>query len=394
MSELSDELLSGVQAFLVQRLDHATRLAILEGRESGASLLAVAAEEGWFNLLMPESEGGMGVTPSDLIPGFQALGQNLATSPFFEHMFLPALLVTGLELEPRILERLARVIRGEARLAFADTKVSLDWSLGRVIECRGRLAGEVAMVRFGAAADLLLVMAQDEAGQACLVMIDARAPGVGLTGVPSADPGMEFARLQCDGTRIETHDVIARGEDAERIARTIRAWARISMAAELTGIARRALDLALSYIGQRKQFGKPVASFQSVRHLAASAAQRVIELECFAEMIVQDASSLGDADLETAAMSYKAAAAELARGVVEDAIQMHGGIAFTYEYELQWYYKRCMALRAWYGDETELYRAIGRARLALDEPPTPFRNDTVAVPQGDGIAERRCGKDA
>lgn len=361
MDNAGEDLAAGVRAFLVRHYDTQTRLAILEGRNDGSSLLGMAAAEGWFDLAVPETSGGLGMHSSDLVSSFRAFGEKLVVGPFFEHMVLPGLLMANLQLSPAQLVRFARITRGDARLAWVDPLVSLDWQLGVVEVHNAELSGEVAVVRFAKGSDDLLVVAQNPSGQNMLVMVDARASGVTVADMPSADPGVTIARIHL--VRAELN-VLAQGSDADRILATIRAWARIAVAAELTGIARHTLDLALFYIVERKQFGTPIATFQAVRHLAASATQRVIELECLAEAIASNAIGQDDAKLGLAAMSYKAIAAELARGVVEDSIQMHGGIGFTYEYELQWYYKRALALRAWYGDETELYRAIGRARLA------------------------------
>lgn len=364
MDDSGEELLKGVRAFLARRYDDQTRLAILEGRDNGSSLVAMAAEEGWFYLAVPEVADGMGIDPADLVPSFRAFGEQLLVGPYFEHMVLPALLIAGVALDADQLTRLGRVTRGDARLAFVDPAASLDWQLGAVAIENGELAGSVALVRFARGSTELLVAAQDETGRSQLALVDALAAGVDMTDLPSADPGTTIARIRFDRVAVAKGDILAEGADADRLLVKIRAWTRIAAAAELTGIARRALDLSLSYIVEREQFGKPIATFQAVRHLAASAAQRVVQLECLAEAVALDAPNRSDADLELAAMSYKAAAAELARSVVEDSIQMHGGIGFTYEYELQWHYKRALALRSWYGDETELYSAIGRIRLA------------------------------
>jgi alkylation response protein AidB-like acyl-CoA dehydrogenase len=360
VDNVATALVEGAHAFLKHHWGDAERLSVLEGRTAGESLLSHAASEGWFNLAVPESAGGMGVHQRDLISLFQVFGQRLLVAPMFERMVLPGLLISA-SLPEAVKARLQRVANGEAALALIDPGVSLDWKVGEIQERDAVLNGKFALVRFARNDADFLVVALDSNQQEALLYVYAGTAGLAMEEAPSADPGVRFADLELNQV---VATALARGAEAARLLQDIRAWARMLAAAELTGIARHALDLSLAYIVERKQFGTPIATFQAVRHLAASATQKVVELESVVESMATDQPDHIDSTLELAAMSYKALAAELARSIVEDSIQMHGGIGFTYEYELQWYYKRVLGLRAWYGDEIELYRAIGEKRLA------------------------------
>lgn len=366
MDSIAAGLAEGAEAFLKHHWSDSARRAVLEGGSTaGTPLLGHAAAEGWFNLSVPESAGGMGVHPRELVGLFQLFGQKLFVAPVFEHMVLPGLLLT-VPLTEEVKVRLQRVVQGAAPLVLIDPGVSLEWKVGEIQECEAMVSGDFALARFAEIGADFLVVARDSSEQEVLLLVEGGAAGLVMKEVPSADPGVRISSLKFN--RVEAM-ALTRGAQAADLLRTIRTWARIMAAAELTGVARHALDLSLAYIVERKQFGTSISTFQAVRHLAASATQKVVELEAVVDSVAAEQVEQGDASAEIAAMSFKALASELARSVVEDSIQMHGGIGFTYEYELQWYYKRVLALRAWYGDETELYRAIGDQRLSDRAPP-------------------------
>ncbi|ONH21951.1 acyl-CoA dehydrogenase family protein [Pseudofrankia asymbiotica] len=362
MGSAADDVLTAVTAFLDHRYGDGIRLALLEGNDDGASLRQAAAADGWFDLAVPEKHGGVGLALNDLVPAFRLFGERLAVGPFVEQMVLPALLLSELNLDEATRLRIQALRSGTHLLAWADPGISLDWCAGTVSTRNGRLNGEIRLVRYAPHCSELLVVADSPAGaQLCLVA--AAASGLSIESIESADPGVPLAIVRFVDVPASSA-VMADGMDAMRVIALMRAWSRIMFAAELTGMARRALTLTLDHIVTREQFGAPIATFQAVRQIAATAAQRVILLENFSEAVAEDASTQSADLLSLSAMAFKAAAGELARGVGEDAIQLHGGIGFTYEYELQWYYKRILALRTWYGDEIELMAEIGRLRLA------------------------------
>jgi alkylation response protein AidB-like acyl-CoA dehydrogenase len=369
VAERENELVGPIREFLSRSLSDERRVAMLESHGDDPKFLAEAAELGWFGLTAPETEGGLGLHPAELAQVFRVFGERLLTGPTLEQMLVPGLLLSSLidrgqQADP-IRERLRRVLAGEARVAVADPGVTRHWkqALGGLRAGSDRLSGNLELVRFGSEADEIVVVTADESGP-LVVMVDRNRAGVTVTPRPSADLGATFATLGCDGVAISDADVIAHGPAAEALVTQLQAWQRVLVSCELAGIARRMLDLSVEYVLQREQFGRTIATFQVIRQMAATAAQRVILLENFCDAIAQDAPRLDAEELALAAMTLKANAAENARLVVEDALQMHGGIGFTYEYELHWYYKRALALRTWYGDERELAVEVGRRKLS------------------------------
>jgi len=366
VAEVDSELLEPIRQFLNRGFGAERRLAMLEANGDDSKLWDEAAQQGWFALLAPEDDGGLGMHPAELVPVFRLFGERLLAGPMLEQMLFPGLLLGAVSGQSRdgIGSRLQAAVAGESRIAVVDPGITTHFqqTIGSLDVGSGRLTGSLELVRFGAEADEIVVVARDGA-EPVVALLAVDQPGVTVTPRPSADPGARFARVGFD-VALQDGDVLARGRVGAELVSLLHAWTRVLVAAELTGIARHLLDLALDYIQQRQQFGRAIASFQAVRHIAASAAQRVILLENFCEAVAADAPSLSIDELEMAAMTLKANAAESARSAAEDALQLHGGIGFTYEYELHWYYKRALALRTWYGDERELAVAIGRRMLS------------------------------
>lgn len=367
MDNFGNELVGPVRAFLDKELTRERRIAMLEAEGDDSKLWQEVGTLGWFALTVSEEDDGLGMDPSKIAGLFRIFGERLVTGALLEQMLLPGLVLAAVHENPdkaQLSSRVRAASTGQTRIALADPAVTLHWSAinGSVTLRSDSLDGILETVRFGSQTDELLVIAQDDDGDV-LVLIDRQRAGMSVTPRPSSDPGSSFARVRFDNVQITDDDVVLRGQLAAGPISRIRSWQRLLLSCELAGIARHMLDLTLEFIQQREQFGRTIATFQSVRHIVATAAQRTIQLEDFCDALTDDALTLTDEEFELAALTLKATASESARLVCEDALQLHGGIGFTYEYELHWYYKRALALRTWYGDERELAIEVGRRKL-------------------------------
>jgi alkylation response protein AidB-like acyl-CoA dehydrogenase len=132
----------------------------------------------------------------------------------------------------------------------------------------------------------------------------------------------------------------------------------------LAGVARWSFDQTLTYVQQRQQFGRPIGSFQAVQHIVADMYASTRSLENMCAAAAEDLRDASPQAVSLRAACLKAYAAESSRRVCENAIQMHGGIGYTFELSLHWYYEHALALRSWFGDERDLEREIGFAVLA------------------------------
>lgn len=356
-------LVDPVRAYLGRHFTQEKLHTLAEAHGEDAVLWEEVADEGWFSLVSPESQGGIGVDPVDLSQIFRVIGERLLGGAILEQMLLPGALLRSVPGgSSGIVDRLGRAASGQVRLGYANPAAfsALDFPAPDLVMDAGTLSGSVELVRFGHEIDEILVPIKTGSGWA-LVLIDAARSGVMRTRHSSTDPGSTFARLQFNQVTVTEADHVVASATAASLHADLQSWHRLLIASELAGIARHLLDTSVAYVKVREQFDRAVGSFQAVKHLAAASAQRVILLENFCEAVVADAPRQSSVDFGLATAALKANASEMAVLVCQDALQMHGGIGFTYEHEIHWYYKRALSLRSWYGDEQTLAVDLGRA---------------------------------
>lgn len=359
-TKMFSEVADAVEEYLRHRYDDDRRRQIIRRGGWDPAFSAELAGLQWYSLAVPEQQGGLGAPLSALGPVLMHIGRHLVAGPVLENALLPALLrPDDWTAEPA----LAAAVHTGTPLALVDPGITDDWAddVGAVHLTPGGLRGSVNAVRFARQARLLVVIADSETGPA-LCLVDSTEPGVTLDDVDSADPTATFARVTfTDARPTGAHPAGYVGDD--RLIRQIRSWMRILIACELSGIAQRCLDRTIDYIRQREQFGRAIGSFQAIKHIAADMHTRSTALRNLCVATLADADQADERHLYLLGATAKAYASSATLQVCEDAIQLHGGIGFTTEIELNWYYKRTLALYGWYGDPTELERRIGAALL-------------------------------
>ncbi len=355
-----------VRTHVDRAFDADRRLALYESHGQDDALWDHASAEGWFALVAPEGDEGLGLGPGVLGQVLRTMGDRLVGGSLLEQALVPGLVLATRPTMPADLRScLVGALTGSTRIAVVDVRAATSplRPSSPVTLQDGRLRGVVDLVRHGGVADELLVVASGPAGTT-IVLIDASRAGAIRTPRASSDPLATYSRVELDDVAIDAADIVADGADADDLAALVQSWTRVLTACELAGIARHLLEISVAYVKERQQFGKAVGTFQSVKHLAASSAQRVTLLENFCDAVIDDAGRQTTAELALAAAALKGNATEMARLVAEDSLQMHGGIGFTHEHELHWYYKRVLALGSWYGDERSLSVEVGRAVIA------------------------------
>lgn len=358
---------TSVDEYLVRTYDGNRQRKLLENSGWDPAFSAELGELGWYGLAVPEGFGGLGAPLSELGQVFVQFGRHLVVGPLIENLLLPAVLrrFTGVGSHPAI----AEAIETGVPLAIVDTGVTDDWTIdiGSIALRDGHLSGTVSAVRFAQHASLLVVVANTGTGLA-LCLVDPTARGVRIEALDSDDPATQFARVNFDNVRGGA--VVECGPAAEDLVSRIRSWSRLLIACELSGITQHSLQCTIEHVSVREQFGQSVGSFQAVKHIAADMHARTSGLRnlCLAALTIADDSSV--ADLNILAATAKAHASDSAVRVCEDAIQLHGGMGFTTETDVSWYYRRALALRGWYGDASELELRIGTALLAFEPSDT------------------------
>jgi len=321
-----------------------------------------ATELGIQGLAVPERFGGAGYGPIELGVVFEELGRALVGAPYLSSVGLatPAILAAGDDAAcARYLPGLAA---GDTVATFALTEGTGSWDLDAVATTAERGAGGWLLtgvkdhVLDGCAADLLVVAARSAAGLGVFV-VDAATAGSTLVRTPlsTLDPTRRQARVELHGMPAEL--VGSDGAGAPALEQALRTGA-VLLAAEQVGVAAWALDTAVAYAGVREQFGRPIGSFQAVKHMCADMLLRLEgarSASAFALLAAADRPQ----DLPQAAAIAQSYCSEAATFCVGRCLQIHGGIGFTWEHPTHLYLKRAKSSEALLGSP-----AWHRAQLA------------------------------
>ena len=305
------------------------------------------AELGWPGLALPEEWGGQGLGIVDLAVLFEELGYALAPSPLFSNTIAGlALAFCGSDDQrERFLRPLAT---GEKRGAPALWDAGSAATPGTfTMEARPDgdgvvLNGEKVLVLDAGSANFFIVATAD--GHRHLV--ESSADGLTISAEPSIDLTRRLHSVRFDGVKVAPEDTLPAEEpDFNRVFLRL----CIALAAESTGIAQRTMEMAVEYAKDRKQFGRPIGSYQAVSHRCA---QMLLETEN-SRSAVYGAAWAADADPESlprAAFMAKAYASDAGWRVPNASIQVHGGIGFTWEHDLHFFLKRGKANASMFGD--------------------------------------------
>ncbi len=324
------------------------------------------AELGWPGLALPEKWGGQGLGIVDLAVLFEEMGYALAPSPLLSTTVAGLVLATvgGDEQCERWLAPLASgEKRGTIALFEAGTSATIG-EFGMDATEDGDsvvLDGEKVLVMDAASADFLVVATAD--GRRHLV--EREADGVSVSAEKSIDLTRRLYSVRFDGVRVAPEATLEGGQ-ADYLPVLWRACTAI--AAESTGIAQRAMEMAVEYAKDRQQFGRPIGAYQAVSHRCA---QMLLETEN-SRSAVYGAAWAADAEpksLPLAASMAKAYASDAGWRVPDASIQVHGGIGFTWEHDLHFFLKRGRANAAMFGTASWHRERIADALLAESAEP-------------------------
>jgi alkylation response protein AidB-like acyl-CoA dehydrogenase len=319
------------------------------------------AELGWLGLTIPEEHGGVELGLVDLVVILEEAGRTLFPSPLISTTLAAAAIreCGSAEQQARWLPRIAE---GSAigTLAFLeeDDVQGAEGVRLRPDDATGTLSGEKLFVCDAGAADLFVVALRggEEPTDLRLVVLERGAEGLTSEDLPGIDLTKRLGRVRFDGVRLTDDATLGSGQAAAAVAR-IQDLGATALAAEMVGAAEAALQLTVSYAGERIQFGQPIGSFQGVKHPLA---EMYVDIESFKSLVYYAAWCLdeGHPDAALAASRAKAYASEAFARIGLDAIQLHGGIAYTWEYDAQLYLKRAKWARPMFGDADYHYERV------------------------------------
>ncbi|MEE4420154.1 acyl-CoA dehydrogenase family protein [Streptomyces bugieae] len=370
-SEDEEALRDAVRALLTDRSDPATVLAAVEsdvpysptlgsaraGGAPSALWRSLATEIGTAGLLVPEKLGGAGASTRETAVVLEELGRAVAPVPYLTSAVLAVTALLGCDHEDaEVAGALTALAAGTTVGALA---VPLTTAPGGPPEptvraaADGTLTGRVTSVADAAAADLLLVPAQGPDGPA-LFAVEAAADGVRTERVTPLDLTRPLAHLTLDGARGR---LLATGDRArEAVDRALLTGAGL-LASEQLGVAEWCLAETVRHTAERTQFGRPIGSFQALKHRMAALWLEVASARAAARNAA-DALAIGSPDAPVAVAVAQAYCAPVAVRAAEECVQLHGGIGMTWEHPAHLYLKRAKA------DELTL-GTPGRHREAL-----------------------------
>ncbi|MFI5319364.1 MAG: acyl-CoA dehydrogenase family protein [Myxococcota bacterium] len=356
-----DELRKTVRAFLQRRSDEkAVRASMSSERGYDAEVWKQLAEElGLVGLIIPEEHGGAGFGAIELLIAMEEMGRALLCAPFLgTSVFAANALLTCADGVTQK-ELLPKIASGACIASVAYAEPNGRWDLaGITLRAKGTgssvttLEGEKTLVLDGHAAHVLLVVARTDAGLE-LLRVDAGAAGLSRTSIPALDLTRKLAHVSfknTPATRISSGDQTA---SFERVLALVCA----ALAAEQVGGAQRVLDMAVEYAKSRLKFGRPIGSYQGIKHKCAEMLVSVEMAKSAAYNALFGAAANEPDFVESAALA-KAFCSEAYFRAAAENIQIHGGMGFTWEAAPHLYFKRAKASELLFGDAAHHREAL------------------------------------
>ena len=340
-------LQAAARDFLASRLNSEKIRALAESDDAfSEDLWREMSDLNWPGLMVSEKFGGQELGTIELAVLMEQLGYALVPGPIFSSMFAGLALETaGTDAQKE--RYLAPLASGEKRGTLALWDSGAGWAPDDItLEPESSnggftLSGEKLFVLDAATADFFIVGAKGDRR----FVVERDAPGVTITPTPTIDATRKQYAVKLDGVKVP-EDAAFGGDGALDGARH-RAYT--ALAAELTGVAQRAMEWAVQYAKERKQFGRPIGAYQAVSHRCA---QMLLETESARSAAFYAAWAI-DNEPETAPLAAsmaKAYASDAGPRVTGASLQVHGGIGFTWEHDLHLWLKRATADAVMFGD--------------------------------------------
>lgn len=325
----------------------------------------MADQVGMQSIAIPEEYGGAGFGFVELGVILEELGRALAVTPFLSSCVMVPSLLLGLEDEDARHRYLPALAAGELVATVAIAEDPGSWrpdQVGLAATRDGtswRITGHKSYVLDGADADAIFVIARTPEGLGVFVA-DAHAAGLERRPLPTFDQTRRQARLTFDDVEVT---LIGSPEHADAAVSRMLDHAAIAVAADSVGGIARVLDMSVDYAKVREQFGRPIGSFQAIKHKCASV---LVDLESSRSAVLYAtwAASTDHEDVPTAACIAKAHCADAYLNAAAENVQIHGGIGFTWEHPAHLYLKRAKNNQTFLGG-SDLHRQLLADRIGI-----------------------------
>ncbi len=352
-SEEQDALRESARSFLENECPSEYWRALMEDdRGFDDGLWRKMTELGWVGLLVPEAQGGLGMGMVDLVVIMEEMGRVPLPGPYFSSAVLATLAARALGLDDLLVGLASGAQRGTVALEETGHGDVVDRVRVRASRKSGRwrLSGRKSVVVDGHTADFVLVAARTQNGIGTFLVRDPRA-----TLVPTWDMTRKIACLDLDDV---TAEPVGPEGDHTAIWRRVVDDACIALCAELIGSGETAKELAVEYAKHRVQFGRPIATFQVIKHKAVDMLHK-LELSRVGTHYAAWASDVNDPVRAEAAAMAKAFVPESANFIAGECIQIHGGVGFTWDCDAHVHYKKAKQNDLLLG-----YNGVHRERVA------------------------------
>jgi len=366
-SDDQKQLRDQARRFLADRCSPAAVRAVLEGEQSfDAELWKGLGEMGFLGAAIPEAYGGVGLGHLELCVIAEELGRALAPVPMVSSIYqaAEALMLAGTEDQKQAW--LPKLASGEAigTMALAEGMGRATEKSIKATVTGGKLSGVKSPVADGDIADVVIVAAR-EGGKVSLYLVDLSGPGVSRETLDSIDPTRGQAALAFKDAPAQLLGVAG---DGWRLASEVLDHAAVLVAFEQVGGSDRALEMGRDYALDRMAFGRPIGSFQAVKHLLA-------DMYVSATLARSNAYygawalSTGSAELPVAAATARVSATQSFQHCAKNNIQVHGGMGFTWAFDCHLFYRRSNGLALALGSQSTWEDLlIDRLRQRNDAP--------------------------
>ncbi|WP_336967464.1 acyl-CoA dehydrogenase family protein [Sphingobium aromaticiconvertens] len=337
-----------------------------EGRPVDRELWTQMANLGWLALGIDESFGGLGLGAGHVAVLHEELGRSLASVPATTLIAAEAIGQGGSPDQQA--EWLPLVATGELMAT-----ILLPSTLGNVPAiANDRLSGRYDHVPFADVAQLFLLPVAQADGTLALALLRAGSDGVSVRRRSAIDLTRSLGEVHVTDVALQAGDLIPL---SDTLIATLRSHADVALACDAVGGAAAALERAIDYMGVREQFGRPIGSFQALKHRAANW-KVLLEAATALARHSAEAVASGEVEAEALAASAKFYCCDVYAALAADVIQLHGGIGFTWEHVCHLFLKRAKLNQQMFGNSVEHKERV--ARLAFP---------SLAMQSGDGSQE-------
>ena len=363
-SEEQDELRKSVRRFLDEKSPVSEVRRLMETTEGYDTAVwkQMGEQLGLQGLAVPEEFGGSGYGYVELGVVFEEMGRSLLCAPFFSTVALAAnaLIASGDAKQQK--GYLPKIADGSIIATVAFTEANGKWSedgITATVDAAGHISGEKMFVLDGHVADLIIVAARDGAGVS-LYCVDKGAAGMEATPLSTMDQTRKQAKISFTNT---PGTILGQPGQGWEILTKMLDKAAIALAAEQVGGAQRVLDMSVEYAKVRVQFGRPIGSFQAIKHKCADMLLEVESAKSAAYYAMWAASEDND-EVPVVASLAKAYCSDAYFHAAAENIQIHGGIGFTWEHDAHLYFKRAKTSELLLGDPT-YHRELLAQRIGI-----------------------------